>query len=536
MRDPKLFQPWFYPSSNWVRWAVVVKSIFGLPLDATERKFFRDVFGDRKPPTSQVSEALILAGRGAGKSIIAALIVSYFAALMDWHFLKRKVRVLCLAADREQSEEVMLFVSQFFTESPTLAALVASRTKGSITLKSGVKLSIRTASARGIRGPAIAAAVCDELPAWIHDPSANSDTKILRALRPALGKVSGSLLVSIGSTGSRDGAAWEMFENHFGHDDAPILVAKATSRQLNITPEHRRAVEAAYKLDGYAAKSEYDSGWADDEAAFLSRERVTVTPEKNPTPPQQGRLFVGVDPNGGSAKGDAFSMAAAWVVNGRIKVGLIEAQSGRRDPTEVVAEFAAILRPYRHRAMLCSDFYAAGWVPSAFKKHGLTLHGPHALPKGAGGGKMSASDYYLALLGRLPLVDFPSHPTLTSEMFQLVRTPNGVDHPSGKHDDIANAVARAVYMAGQWLDQQAPVDEEPEPDAAELGEEYGTVMGSPDPAWSQRAVGTVISSDTWRPTPPRTSKGKPHPDSMAERLYHAGLNESYPELYARGNG
>ena len=133
------------------------------------------------------------------------------------------------------------------------------------------------------------------------------------------------------------------------------------------------------------------------------------------------------------------------------------------DPAQVVAEFASILKPYRHRVVsITSDLYSGSWMPSMFRKAGLRIDGPHRRPRIAGGGRMSASDYYISLLGRLRQVDWPDHPVLLQELTQLVRTPNGVDHPAGtgKRDDLANAAARAVYGAAAWLDRQE-ADNEP---------------------------------------------------------------------------
>src|SRR5437867_11948535 len=90
--DPLIFGPWYTPLANWRPWLVAIKAIYGLKMDAPERRLFRQMFGERSAPTQQAAEALILAGRGAGKTQISATIVSYMAALCDWSHLKRKVR------------------------------------------------------------------------------------------------------------------------------------------------------------------------------------------------------------------------------------------------------------------------------------------------------------------------------------------------------------------------------------------------------------------------------------------------------------
>lgn len=487
MQDPALFSPWFSPWSNWTKWETVLRAIHGLPIAPKDRPFFRKVFGNRRIPTTPAGEVLVIAPRGSGKTLIQATEAVYTCGLLDWSHLKRKIRGLVIANDKEQAQEMMDFVFQFVTESPALAALVASRTRSSVTFKSGVRLSVRAASDRSIRGPSVCFGGCDELPSWIPDRA----TKILRAFRPALGKVLGSLLLHIGTTGERSGPAFDMHEKFFGMDDAPILIAHAELTDLNVLPEYKRLIAKAYAMDDYSARAEYGSLWMDGESSFIQRDRVTIAPESNPSPPRTGRLFTGVDPNGGAAKGDAFTMATAWVADGRIKVGMLESRAGRRDPTQVVEEFCSILKPLGDRVTLCSDRYAAAWVPTAFRKHGFQLNGPHKQPRASGGGRMSASSYYLSMLGRLRQTDFPNHPAMLAELWGLVRTPEGVDHPASKHDDLINSCARAIHMAGLWLDQQAPDLPEPQPTT----EREHWIGGVVDTDWNQRQRGSLMRGE-----------------------------------------
>ncbi len=510
--DPRLLGPHFDPWAQWRHWAVVIAAIMGEPLDAHGRVLFKKLFGFAYSPGHPASESLILAGRGSGKSKVGAALVTCIAVLRDWSHLKRRARILLLSCDREQSQESFSFVEQYF-QAPALAALVVSKTKSSITLRNNLILQIRTASPRGLRGPSVAAAIVDEVCFLPREPSAASDTKVFRALRPALSKVEASLLISISSTGARDGVAYDLFTKYYGVKDAPVLVCRAKSTDLNLTAEHARARAAAFDLDPYSAAAEYDSTFFESEDAFVQRDRLTVIEAQNPTPPQHGRLYCGLDPSGGAERGDSFTMACAWpTATGRIGVGLIEARAGRRDPVETCQEFCHILKPYRSRVQIVSDRYAAAFVPSLFRRHGLTVHAPHRRNKLDGAGRMNQSDYFLALLGRLKLIDWPNHAPLLRELLALVRNADGVSHPSGAHDDIIGSVSRAVHGAALYLDAHAPAAEldDPEPEDAERG---FVLYGDEDVDHARRRDGVTLPGED-----APGAKPLPHPDSLSERI------------------
>lgn len=62
---------WF-AGPTWDTWQVILRAMFALPLSESERAIFEKLSGGRKPPERQVREAWIIAGRRAGKSLIAA--------------------------------------------------------------------------------------------------------------------------------------------------------------------------------------------------------------------------------------------------------------------------------------------------------------------------------------------------------------------------------------------------------------------------------------------------------------------------------
>jgi hypothetical protein len=113
-------------------------------------------------------------------------------------------------------------------------------------------------------------------------------------------------------------------------------------------------------------------------------------------------------------------------------------------PDQCVNEFAGLLQSYGvHK--VTGDRYAGEWPREAFRKYGIT-YDPSEQTK---------SQIYVELLpllnaGRCELLD---HARLIAQLCSLERrTARGgrdsIDHPPHAHDDVANAVAGALVLAG----------------------------------------------------------------------------------------
>ncbi len=125
----QLFGPW-YRGDSWWGWKVILKAAHGLPLDANELAFFRQVSGARDPPKRRVRELWCICGRGAGKDSVASGIVAYNAALFNRSTLRPGERAIvnCLAVDKEQAKIALNYARSFFTDCPALRRLVTRET------------------------------------------------------------------------------------------------------------------------------------------------------------------------------------------------------------------------------------------------------------------------------------------------------------------------------------------------------------------------------------------------------------------------
>ena len=222
-----------------------------------------------------------------------------------------------MAASMQQAANVFNFIRGIFRAAPSLAELVEGETSDTLSLKSGVDIEVRPASFRTIRGVTAVAAIGDEVASWRSDDSANPDTEILRALRPALATTGGPL-ICISSPYAKRGDLYAAWRRHFGAGGDPrILVVQATSRVMNPTLP-QSVVDRAYEQDAESASAEYGAEFRGDLAIFVSREALDAAVMRGVTvrAPIDGVRYCGfTDPSGGSA--DLFTLAIAHDENGK---------------------------------------------------------------------------------------------------------------------------------------------------------------------------------------------------------------------------
>jgi hypothetical protein len=449
MDHPAVFGP-FFKGASWDGWRVVLKAIFGLPMDDAELERYRRHTGRLHAPTAPFTEAELVVGRRGGKSRILALIATYLATFRDYEpFLApgEVATVAVIAADRKQARTIFRYVSGLLRAVPSLAAMIEDETAETITLNNKVIIEIVTASFRVTRGYSFAAVLADETAFWRDDTSANPDVEIFRALRPGMSSIPGAVLLNASSPYRRAGLLWTTFQRHYGKDAARVLVWKASTAEMNPKIDLDIITEA-YEEDPESAASEYGAEFRSDIADFVSRAVVEacIEPgchERAPARSAGLRYFAFIDAAGGSGS-DSMTMAIGHLEGSVPVLDAVRERKPPFSPDDAVTEFATLLKSYGvNRAE--SDRWGGDWVGEAFRKVNITVV-PSAKPK---------SDLYKDMLPmlnahRCQLLDVPR---LVSQLCALERrTARGgrdsIDHPPGGHDDIANAVAGVLVLTG----------------------------------------------------------------------------------------
>jgi len=445
LQDPAWFGRWF-EGASWDRWRVFLKALHGHPLTPVECEVYRAHTGRTTPPTTPAREGWVIVGRRGGKSRIAALAAVWQATSKNWARVLAPGEVATLpviAADRRQSRVVMRYIKAFF-DTPLLRQLVKGETKESIELDNRVVIEVHTASFRAIRGYTLIGVVADEIAFWSTDETAaDPDREILNGLRPGLA-TTGGLLLCISSPYAKRGELWRNYREHYGKDGDAVLVWQAATAAMNPNVD-AQVIADAYADDESSASAEYGALFRSDLEAFVSRQTLDacVVPGRGELPPLAGTRYKAfTDPSGGSQ--DGFSLAIAHREDKHVVIDLVRERKPPFNPSEVVAEFAEVLKAY-NCARVQGDRYAGEWPRERFREHRITYE-PSEQPK---------SDLYGAFLPMLnsAQVELPDHAKLLGQLQRLERrTSRGgrdvIDHAPGSHDDLANAVAGAAVAVG----------------------------------------------------------------------------------------
>ena len=450
LHHEQLFGPAFEPLESWKRWDAILKAAEAIPLTSEERKLFDELAGGREPPEMPVKELVCVVGRRGGKTRAASIIGVHRALFARYDDLApgETPVVMALAQDRKQAAVLLSYVAALLHCSPVLEERIIREQAEVIEVEGlggrPVRIEVHSSNYRSVRGYTLVCAICDEIAFWHDDSTANPDTEIVNALRPAMSTVPNSLLVAISSPHARRGWLWQEYDRHYGKNEARTLVIQAPSLALNPTLD-ADFVNAEYGRDRARASAEYGAEFRTDVESFLDLESIeaVVVPGRREVPPQQEFLatYLGsCDPSGGKA--DSFTLSIAHRdERGIAVVDAVREVTAPFSPRDVVEEFASVCKRYQLE-WITGDRYAGEWPREAFRESGIDYE-----PS-----KLSKSDLYREFLaavnsGQVELVD---HPKTVAQLCALERrTTRGgresIDHGPNGHDDCANAVAGVVF-------------------------------------------------------------------------------------------
>ena len=454
-RDPELFGNWF-AADSWSVWRVIDKALFGEPLDADELAIFTEITGRDEAPTEPATEFWAICGRRSGKDVKASALAAWLATFgaEQMGFLDRLVPgetgvVQLIAVDRRQAKVCLGYLKAYFAK-PLLAQMVAKSTAEGVELTNGLAIEITTNDVGSTRGRTVVAAVLDEVAFWRSENSANPDTDVYNAIKPAMVTIPGAMLIGISSPYARRGLLWSKHKKHYGKPGRTLVVQAPTWRMNPTIKRDGEFLTEAFKDDAASAAAEYGAEFRKDVEAFVSIEVVEACVEigVRERAPMSGYDYSAfVDPSGGSQ--DSMTLAISHR-EGDDDDGLAVIDATREvkppfSPEGVVSEFCALLSRYGI-TRVTGDRYAGEWPREQFRKHGVDYEISES-PR---------SDLYRDMLpvlnsGRVVLLD--DEKTVNQIVGLERRTARGgrdsIDHAPGGHDDLANAVAGAIGLAGK---------------------------------------------------------------------------------------
>lgn len=448
MMDPQLFGP-FFAGPEWKAWRAFIGGLFGLrdQLGPNLRAIYHDHTKREVIPTEPAKEGWMVVGRRGGKSRIAAFLAVWAAAFRDYHAHLapgETALIPVLANDKEQAQAIFGYVLGFLNEIKALKPLLARKPSGQrAEFHTGAAIQVRAATFRGIRGVPIPLALCDEIALWRNEESRNPDHEILRAIRPGMLTIPGSMLIGLSSPYARRGVLWEQYEKHFGTESARVFIWQSDTLGMNPTAD-REEIANAYADDPVAAAAEYGGNFRDDVQAYVPREKVdaVVVKGRDRLPADPTTTYTAFcDPSGGSQ--DSMTLAIAHWAHGKTVLDVLLEVRPPFKPSEVCAQFAAVLKEYKVYSVR-GDRYAGEWPPEQFAQNGI--HYEHC--------EQTKSELYVDFLpqlmsGQTELLD---DPRLIRQLCDLDRRTSragkdSIDHPPGGHDDCINAAAGALVDA-----------------------------------------------------------------------------------------
>ena len=341
-----------FAEPSWEHWNNIEDAMFGLdPVDEAAKEFVQTVTSRSVLPSAPVSEVYLIVGRAGGKSRFEARQALFFACGREYvRAPGESIFVGIFAPDRKQGRVTFKYIVGLMRAVPALERLIVHETRDSVELSTGVTVEVVTASTAAPRGRAYALAIVDEAAFLPTGDCADPDVELLRALRPALARVPGSLLAVVSSPYARRGELYRAWREHYGKDDAEhILVVQAETRALNPTfPQS--AIDRAYADDPASAAAEYGALFRVDVESFVSREAIdaAVVPGRLELPPMEGVRYCGFLDFAGGSGADSATVAIAHE----------ERRGEEHDERVLILDAVREVRPPFSPEGVCKDFAA----------------------------------------------------------------------------------------------------------------------------------------------------------------------------------
>jgi hypothetical protein len=444
----------------------LLKSTYGLPLDAQELEIFRQCTGRQTYSGHPFPEVTVIAGARAGKDSRIAAPVACFEALFGGHErqLGRGERAIipCVAQDARAARIAFDYIRDYL-RTPLLRDRIDVEMSTEIALTNRVSVAVFPCTMRSLRGYSIPVGVMDEIGYFRLEGSANSDEEVQASIRRGMVNFAGTRLVKISTPYMKGGVLYDDFKRAFGQDDPDLLVWRASSLLMNPSLA-TETLDRERRQDPKRYAREYEAEFAEDISAFLPSAWVdaAVRPGRHELPPLDKVPYVAaVDASGGGA--DAFTLAVVHAEGDGPGKTIVQdvmrswtkPRDGATDLEGAVQEIAAIVKRYR-LSKVVGDRYSAGWVRESFKRCGITYEEPAIRDVNGASVYCDRSRAYVEIEPAFAMcsIEILDHPRLVRELKLLERRPRAggkdlVDHPRGQHDDHANALALAAAVARQ---------------------------------------------------------------------------------------
>jgi len=438
--------PSFRDLSSWSAWLTYLRALYGLDFVDGDLERYRKHTGRTDPPPREgFKESVVIVGRQAAKSRIAATVCAWEAIRAGRSGSEYAV---VLAQDARASKRAIFayLCEPFQAEGSRLAELVKAQTVETLTLTTGVTAAVYPTRAESVRGIRARVVAVDEL-AFVGSVGGRDEAReILTAIRPCLATTGGRLLI-LSSPGPQSGALFELYRGHYGVNASPVLVWQASAPEMNPTlpADYIARMEAE---DPVAYRSEVLGEWKVGTAGLYDRATIesALVMGRAEIPPAAVPSVCRAYFDGSGGRVDRAALAIAFRRDTRVVVAALRAWSAPHNPASVVAEGAELVRSYGIRTVT-GDAYGGGVVESLWAEQGIKYVRS----------KSSASDLWMdslsaVLAGILEMPDTATTREAVEEFLTLERVATGerdrVQAPrtATHHCDASLAVAGVLSL------------------------------------------------------------------------------------------
>lgn len=442
-------------------------------IDLTEVALFElmtgfDYDGDLVKARNRIN---LIVGRRGGKSTLASIVALFSTVKVNWKPFLRKTPVATVAIlshSVDFSQEILDILKGMVDDSEILTRLRDTKRKNTqstfhlkipfIIEKDGkedieyskVAVKIGAASKKTTRGRAVCTLLCDEIAFWnLADNAAESDTDILRAIRPSLLQFGEhGTIIKLSSPGIKQGILYDEWYKRVAIKDDYIQF-KAPSWVWNtILPVEEFKKE--WRLDPDGFDTEFRANFVDSISNFILPEFVDMCVSRGVhfIPPSIEKNVIYSAAIDAAFKSDRFAFALVGNNEHRITTHVIKYWEGsRKDPVKAfeVAKYIRTICKQFGISQVVADQYSFQPLREIFQTYGVTLvENTFTLP-------LKRKIYFgLKRLIHNQNVDLLDVPLLHKEIkeLQVEQTPNGqirIGHPQGGSDDLADALAVACF-------------------------------------------------------------------------------------------
>lgn len=354
---------------------VILRVIYGLPLDDEQLKIYRKITKNRKEFEAGIEkeEAILVLGARSGKSLLASIIALYEGTRDKWrkYLNKGEFGYIEVISTRQKQSEAIIGANclRLMENSYNLKGYIKDSTQSELTLRNNIKILSLPCNTTAGRGLPVVCLILDEI-AHFYTEGVNADKTIFDSLNPRRAQFPGSKLILISTPAAKQGLLWDFYDQGFKIPGR--LTAQSDTLFMNPLVDRKfLEKEKARDIDSY--NREFLARFAERVEAFISYDLVENSLKLAGDLPYNPAYiyYAGIDASGLAGR-DKFSLAIVHKQGFDVYIDKVVSWD-LRDPDPIMKDIKELAGIY-HINRVSIDRYAKGWVLAALRKINLFVN------------------------------------------------------------------------------------------------------------------------------------------------------------------